>query len=1477
MKLKFLPKTSFIIVATIVFISALSWLVFNDDDNAKKYLAYFKGVAKSNDNDKEETHNKIQFIEEQWRQEFERTKDPETGTVPTDRIFSALEYKADLMTARMNSGVATRGIAGISWEERGPTNVAGRTRALLFDKNDPTFKTVFAGGIGGGLWRCNDITQAIPSWMKISDTYENVGISTIVQNATNPQIMYYGTGEGWLNLGAQNGLGIWKSTDGGNTWNHLPSTINIDFTTVQRMVTAANGDVYACTAPAGVMKSTNGGITWKNVLKGKATDIEIAANGDMYASLGIFSPGSVWKSVSGANVGELGSWVNITPTSATGFQRIEIGVAPSDAQSLYVLCQGGASNDATDMFFSNSGGNTWTPCNVNSAVVQDPIPTNTNFTRGQAWYDLVCEVDPNTPTTVYIGGVDVHKSVDAGGNFTPLTKWTSLVNPSPVIPEVHADQHAIVFKPGSSDNALFGNDGGVFYGSNLSLPAYSIPTKDFGYNVTQFYCLAMHPTAGSNYFLAGAQDNGTQRFTMGPGATATTEATGGDGAFCHIDQLNPLTQFTSYVYASYYRSVNGGNSFSNTINDATHGQFINPTDYDDVSKVFYSDNTLVATRAGGAYGRWLTTGATNVNVPVTNFNGASASHVYVSPNVANRVYFGLANGSIVYVDGANTATTPAGVVLKTGSGSVSGIAIEKNNENHVLATYSNYGVQSVWETIDGGSTWAPIEGNLPDMPVRWVIFNPTNADQALLATEIGVWSTDDLNGANTEWNPTGNNMPNCRTDMLQVRASDNVIGVATYGRGVFTTTLNNATVPQINFAKQTGFVSEKNPVTLTGCGTYGYKDIPVTLYISKAPVGDAIVNISLNPNSTAILGQDFELSSNTVTFLSGSSTAQTFNIRVFNDHNIEPTEYLELSMAVSGATDAVKATVNQNFSMQINDDEVAPSGPFIGKIQVGDFTTNLGGSSPLQGSQTDKKMQFLYRASELLAAGVKPGAITGYSFGIGTKGSVQPFMGFTIKIGTTTNAALAPGPFLSNASFQTVYSAPANGYSSVGGDNEFTFSTPFMWDGTSNIVFEYCYNNSAAAPAPPVAIPAGSGDDVLTGQTTPYISQARAASTNQPADNGCAFTTTTLAASNTFRPLIKMFQLQPQTAIETALNSTMNYKIGPFETVYFYGATGNVISKIINLSSFDYGCVQLEIDRAGNNAAMFNSNTPKYFLTAKSIYFTPQFDNPAGMLNITMYFTAAEKAGWEAATSNVFSAASIIKVKGRHINEVTPATPYLSSIQQSTSTSTGMLGTDYFISGNFSTGFSGIAVGLVDNAVLSLRNKVVLSGSYDGFNSMLRWNVLAENTLQSTSLQRSYNGADYTDVKSNTNVTSGVYSFIDNPENTKVYYRIKFVENSGAIYFSNIVLLSRNGKLNINVSPNPFSNNINIQLKNQLPQNISLEMLDMKGKRIYQKNYSNFTGQLINIDLQNAKIATGLYILNVLIDGDKQTFKMVKY
>jgi hypothetical protein len=88
----------------------------------------------------------------------------------------------------------------------------------------------------------------------------------------------------------------------------------------------------------------------------------------------------------------------------------------------------------------------------------------------------------------------------------------------------------------------------------------------------------------------------------------------------------------------------------------------------------------------------------------------------------------------------------------------------------------------VWETINGGTTWTSIEGNLPDMPVRWALFNPSNSAQAMLATEVGVWSTDLINGAATVWGPSTNGLANVRTDMLQVRTSDNLVIAATHGR-----------------------------------------------------------------------------------------------------------------------------------------------------------------------------------------------------------------------------------------------------------------------------------------------------------------------------------------------------------------------------------------------------------------------------------------------------------------------------------------------------------------------------------------------------------------------------------------------------------------------------------------------------------------------------------------------------------------------
>src|SRR5215204_1979471 len=177
---------------------------------------------------------KYDNIQKLMEQEFERTKDPLLNVVPTDRLLEAIEVRdAKLNAVQTLSGIQSvnTAVSGITWQERGPGNVGGRTRALWFDLSDAAngYKKVWAGGVGGGLWYTNDITVASPVWNKVNDALENIAISCFVQSTTNPQIMYFGTGEGWENVDAVRGLGIWKTMDGGANWTRLTSTSTFYF------------------------------------------------------------------------------------------------------------------------------------------------------------------------------------------------------------------------------------------------------------------------------------------------------------------------------------------------------------------------------------------------------------------------------------------------------------------------------------------------------------------------------------------------------------------------------------------------------------------------------------------------------------------------------------------------------------------------------------------------------------------------------------------------------------------------------------------------------------------------------------------------------------------------------------------------------------------------------------------------------------------------------------------------------------------------------------------------------------------------------------------------------------------------------------------------------------------------------------------------------------------------------------------------
>jgi len=754
-------------------------------------------------------------------QEVEKTRDPATGQVPKERLIIAARIQQQLFEAQKNTQRfgALAPVPGITWSERGPNNVGGRTRALLYDANDPNGQKVWGGGVGGGLWYTNNIEDPTPVWNSVNDFFANLAITTIAQDPTNPQTMYFATGEGWFNGDAIRGLGIYKSTNGGTTWAPLPSTQGnpVFYFNQKIVVSPTSGALLAATRDGGIQRSGDGGATWTQVAgsgvgigaSNRGADIAIGPDGKIYASTGIFNIGGIFRSDND------GVTFNTIYTSASDENRIALATAPSNPNVVYALIQSGSTFGNKKIMKTSNAGDI--PSSVAWTTLTNPLWCDNGFssgdyTRGQAWYDLVCAVNPFDETNVLIGGVDLFNSTDGGMTWTQISQWgTNCAG----LQYVHADNHAIVFKPVAAAPAseiVIGNDGGVFLTMDGANTFAAVNTN---YNVTQFYAAALHPT-DPNYALAGSQDNGTQKFTM-PGINATTTATGGDGGYCHIDQNSPNIQITSYTGNNLNVSTDGGMTF--TFYGYPGGSFINPTIYDDASQIFYGGFT------SGAIIRWTSpaTGGPAVAISFPDFSGGVVTYVGVSPLTANRIYFGLTNGAVVRVDNANTSS-PTSKVLKpfSGSISVSGIAIDPTNEDHVLITYSNYGVTHVYESKNATAsvpTWTSSDGNLPDMPVRWVIFDPRNSSWALIATELGVWSTDNINGASTDWEPTNTSFANVSVDMLKYRGGDRTLAAATHGRGLFATVIPAVAIAATNLKNNTSGLTSPLQVTSTG----GYK------------------------------------------------------------------------------------------------------------------------------------------------------------------------------------------------------------------------------------------------------------------------------------------------------------------------------------------------------------------------------------------------------------------------------------------------------------------------------------------------------------------------------------------------------------------------------------------------------------------------------------------------------------------------------
>lgn len=721
-------------------------------------------------------------ISRRLQHEIDITKDPNLGYVPKFRLNQAYEVRERLLTKY--SGNRTP----LVWTERGPYKDAvggsngntrpgvgaitsGRVRAMWVDLSDATGNTVWVGGIDGGVWKTNDISVRPATWTLVNDFLGNLAIGSICQDPTNHDIMYFGTGEKAINSDAVRGSGVWMSNDHGVTWSLMAGTTA--FWNVSKVICDAQGNLYVgCNSTAnnaGLRRYTKSTGVWDDItpsgLDKRVPDLELSNTGRLHVVCGYYNSATA---TSGYRYTDNPATVTSSGwnSPATSFPCNYNVALASNGNTLYAL-PSNSSWEVPTIYKSTNGGVNW------SATGTTPT-----FTSGQGWYCMAVAIDPNNANNVIVGSLDCYRSTNGGTSWSKISNWVGTTGQY-----VHADQQSMIWR--SNNRVIVASDGGIHVSPDGGT---TFNDRNEGLRIKQFYSVAIHPTS-TNYFLGGTQDNGTHSLNA-PGLASSIEVTGGDGAFSHIDQDNGNYQFGAYVYNQYRRSTNGGSTWSSINYSSSAGRFINPTDYDDVNNIMYCSGNA------NQYVIWTNpqTGSTFSTRTVSQFNNGKVSALKVSPYTNHTVYFaGQASGvasTLVKVTNAN-ATTPTitniGSALAITSANISCVELGTDEQN-LIVTFSNYGINNVWVSTNGGTSWSQIDGNLPDMPVRWAMFYPGDNTKAIIATETGVWQTSLINGTSTVWSPeTG--FPNVRTDMLQYRASDGLLAAATHGRGIFTAAL----------------------------------------------------------------------------------------------------------------------------------------------------------------------------------------------------------------------------------------------------------------------------------------------------------------------------------------------------------------------------------------------------------------------------------------------------------------------------------------------------------------------------------------------------------------------------------------------------------------------------------------------------------------------------------------------------------------
>jgi hypothetical protein len=858
------------------------------------------------------------FLTLQANYQCVKLRDPKTGKIPPGIRSRELAFASRLP--------GSSGADGQSWKWRGPDNIGGRMLCLAVDvDNDNHLLAGSASGgmwesVSQGLvWQKVTSADAEQSATCIAQDkrpgkhntwHYGTGelLSTTDRNiSTNARTI--GIGDG-----------IFKSTDNGLSWQPLTATqggpqgalLEI-FQGVWRIVTDpvhTDKDIVYAACYGAIMRSEDGGSSWQVALgdlenKSFCTDLAITSNGVLYAALSSFSmsvepPGKagIWRSTDGIN------WSNITPSGFPHDNRVtRLALAPSNEQVMYVFTE--SQSPDLDPFngYTNTVNTFWKMTWNNpadSAVWENRtqgMPGRGDGNINDFPYSLVVYggycftmgVKPDDENVVFMGGMNMYRSSNGFADSLMTTYTGGYPYDMDSLHQLHPDEHGIAFLPGDPSTMLVANDGGIYLTHDCMADSshFSWDRKNYRLTTTQFYSVAIdHGSSGDDWVLGGLQDNNWYyTVTDNPAefwfnidicydGFATAVAPGWD--YCVISAYSGniwTSLFDSDMHTKdifpqlpdtllkYYDPVMGSNIlfpfYQNlALDPVTYETFYLPT----VTSIWRKDNMKAAAHdsslrnAGWSH-------LSNVDVGTA----AEISYLAISKEPSNRLYYGTNLGKLYRLDNANTGNPTPVEITGTGfplNGFIGFIDVDPDNADHLMVTFSNYGVQSLFHSEDGGSSWTAVGGNLEEFPdgsgngpsVRCTKNLLYQGKKIIFAgTSSGLFSTTALNGDSTVWRKEGaNSIGNVIIDMIDTRQTDGFIAIGTHGNGVYTAYYNPASgieESQSSLSMRAGNVypnplSDAAQIEVTTGKTIHLR---TTLYSTSGDVVKVLSNSTLHP------------------------------------------------------------------------------------------------------------------------------------------------------------------------------------------------------------------------------------------------------------------------------------------------------------------------------------------------------------------------------------------------------------------------------------------------------------------------------------------------------------------------------------------------------------------------------------------------------------------------------------------------------